>query len=459
MKKKFPIWAKGVIMLAILAMSAAIVMIYKSDSGTQAPEVTAMPKYDVYKKDKNDVSSITISSENGVMTFKNSGEEWTVNDIPSAETDAEKIESLLTSVLTVISNNEIEKNPQDLSVYGLDNPAVTVEIENKDTTVDKFIVGDKSPLSGEYFYMQVGSDTVYSIYSAKVSQMLYDAKYYQEFSRFSVNLAELNEIIIQRKSGNNIHLRVKDDLSSVASAYNIWEMTEPYDGVFNAIDQFVDDKIITPMTKLNISKVAEQTEDYGLSDPEYILTVKSVKLDENGNKTDESTQTLRISRNFDSKRFVSMDGRGNIYEIDSSSVEFMDADAFLIISKLAALRDIASTERVNIKGAGDDFVMEIEQNDDGNEFSFKINGQDEDSDNAKKIYQAIIGISADGMYDNEPLGGPEITIEFKGYNGSSDMIIELIPIDDLSYAIRRDGSVMFTVKKSSVRDMLNEIQS
>ncbi|MCH5186193.1 MAG: hypothetical protein J1F64_08725, partial [Oscillospiraceae bacterium] len=52
----------------------------------------------------------------------------------------------------------------------------------------------------------------------------------------------------------------------------------------------------------------------------------------------------------------------------------------------------------------------------------------------------------------------EIVIRFDGYNGAEDTIVEFIPIDDLSSAIRRDGKITFTVKKADVNEMLDRIK-
>ncbi|MCH5185471.1 MAG: DUF4340 domain-containing protein, partial [Oscillospiraceae bacterium] len=407
MKKKMPVWAKGIIILLIIAaLIGAIAAVNGISPGEEdnIAERTDVPRYDVYRSDSDKVSRIKISSAENTLVFKNNDGTWTLNDIDPSEVAGNKIDSLLMSVLTVISNYEIEKDPADLSIYGLDDPALTIEIENKDLSVDKFIVGDKSPVTGEYFYMRDGGDIVYSIYETKVSQMMKNEEYYREFSRFSVETGNLDEIIIQRKGKNNIHLRVKDDLSSAISVYNIWEMTEPYDGVYNAIDQFVEDKIITPMNSLNISKIAEKRDDYGLDDPEFIFTVKSVTFDDNGKKTgEETTQVLKISKNFESKRFVMIDGRDGVYEISSSSADFMNTDEFLIISKLAVLRDIADTSKVTVTRGGEEYIMDISHSDDNRNFEFKINGRDADSDESKKKYQDIISISADGLCNNEPV--------------------------------------------------------
>lgn len=459
MKKKMPVWAKGVIILVILAlMGAGIWAVYNVEpEKEETPSATDVPQYNVYRQESENVASIKVVTQNGTISLENSENGWILNDIAQTEVSKDRIEDLVTTVVTVISNYEIEKNPQDLSVYGLDNPLVRIEVVDKSGKIDKFIVGSQSPVTGEYFFMQEGGDTVYSIYEAKVTQLLKDEKYYQDFSRFSITMEELDEIIMQRKK-NTIHLQVKDDLESMTSAYNIWEITKPYDGTFNAIDQFIDDKIISSINSLDIRTVAEPREDYGLDNPEYVLTINMIKRNEDKSAGEKYSQKLIISKNFESKRFVKIDGRDTVYEINSSDVEFMEVDEFLIISKLAILKDIAKTSKVEVNDGNSKTVMEIGHVE-NNKFTFKINGEEADEEESKKKYQEIISVSADALYNGEPLlGEAEITVDFYGYDGGADMKVEFIPIDDLSYAIRRDGVIVFTVKKADVKEMAEKIK-
>jgi len=458
--KKSTVWIKVIVIMAVIAaMAAAIVVLLKTpEKEDDTPKQSDVPQYNVYKKGAEEIEEIRLKNESGEIVFKNTSDGWSIDGVDIKEVSSKSIESLVDVVGTIISNNEIEKNPSDLSVYGLDKPVITAEIYCKDGSNDKFFVGSQSPVTKEYFFMMDGIDTVYSIYEAKVTQMKKDKNYYQDFSRFSVNVEALEEIEIKRER-NTIHLKVRDDINSAALNYNVWQITQPYDDVYNAIDQFVDDKVIEPMSKLDIRTVAPEMDDYGLDSPEFTLTVKFAELDESKKKTGEYSRKLEVSKNINSKRYVRLDGYNDIYEINSADAEFMNVNEFLIISKLALLRDIANTSDVIIlKGNDEIYKMQIGHSDDNKSFTFKINGEDSDEEESKKKYQSIIGISADDIYKGEALApDADITIKFTGYNGYEDMIVEFISIDDLSYAIRKNGKINFTVKKSDVAGMIENI--
>ncbi|MCX7714205.1 MAG: DUF4340 domain-containing protein [Clostridia bacterium] len=457
MKKKAPVWRNaviiGVVLAALVGMLFWVNTLEPQKEETQTS--TETPKFTAYKIDSENVSSFIIKSKGLEIMAKNLGDgKWSLNDVSPDELDSSKVSDLVTTVTTMISNYEIAKDSFVLSEYGLENPYITIDIANKDGSSDRLLIGDKSPTTGEYFFLKQGDSTVYSIYAYKVDTMLKHVSYYQSYNRFKVQTSDINEIILKRKNKPTIHLKLKD--TTEQTSYNVWQMLEPYEGVQNAIDQFVDDKILTPIGEMTVSDPAPAGRKYGFEDPHSVLTLNVIPHNEDGSTGEPYTVVLTVGNTENGLTYVKLDDK--VYTVSESSLDFMNTDEFLVVSKLQALSDIAVTEQVKVSYSEKQSVLDITHVDE-NTFSFKINGKDADEKLSKEMYQNIIALNVDGLYKNEALGLPEVTIFYKGYGTGEDTTVEFIPINELSYALRRNGKTQFTIKKSKVEEMLQKLEN
>jgi hypothetical protein len=145
--------------------------------------------------------------------------------------------------------------------------------------------------------------------------------------------------------------------------------------------------------------------------------------------------------------------KGKAYAVTKSDVDFAYTDAFLAVSKLQALVDVQKTDKVTVTAPSVNAVIDIAH--DESEVTFKVNGAEADTKLSKQIYQSIIALNIDAVYNGEQTGDTEITIEYHGYNGGEDVKIELKPINELNYALTRNGKTYFIIKKTKVDEMLS----
>lgn len=457
MKKNVKILISVVLVIALLIVG--IVVLLKADGTTSdEPQPTATPtsRYDAYKAERDDIDSFVITCEGNKLIFKNTGEgTWSVNGIEYDSLDSSKVETLLGSVCVMMSNNEIEIGAQDLAKYGLENPYITIDMRRKDGTEDRLLIGDMSPTLGEYFFTVDGSGDIYSIYSYKVDTIQKPASYYTTFNRFSVPIDDITNIKMERRGMDNLELRVKN--ITEADGYSVaWEIVQPYKQVFNGIDQFISDKILTPIEDLTISAPADKGVDYGFDNPSAKLTLEIQPYnDQSGTRDEAYTETVIVGNSADGVTYVRY--KDNAYAVTSGDISFVYTDAFLTVSKLQALVDIQNTDKVTVTYPSGSFVMDIEHDKSNDDMTFKINGNEIDSKEAKQLYQSIISLNIDAVYNSEPMGDAEITIVFDGYDGGENVKIEFKPINELNYALERNGETYFVIKKTKLDEMLAKL--
>lgn len=442
----------GVILLLVIG----IVVLQHVNTSDETPVASQAPQYTVYSIETEDVQSVSTQSGGApLITVTRDGDRWALNG-DAEDVDQSKLASFVSTAAKVTSEHEIELNAQDLSQYGLEQPEVnselTVIVTAKDGSVQTLYIGDRSATLGEYFIRTQNSRDVYTINSYKADTLAKPISYYYQFNRFSANTADIINIVLERRGADPIELRLKNNIDN--QRYNtVWEIAQPYPEVYNAIDDAVDDMILTPLSELTIIERAPEGAAYGFDKPSAVMTITSAAYRTDG--TREAPQTIRmaVGNSENGKTYVQLDGRA--YVVPSASVAFVSTDAFLLVSKLAGLVDVLDTDALTVQSNGTEMKVDISHAD--GEQSFRVNDKAVDTENFRTVYQEIIGWQADAVYQGEPMGDVRMSFKYHGYNGTKDVVITISSINEVYDAVTRDGITRFLVKKSKIDALMKTI--
>lgn len=407
--------------------------------------------YTVYSEDADNISDIEVVCGEDTIKAVNLGRSvWTINDFSEEEIDTSKAYGIAGTVSRLSSKNKIEENPADLSVYGLDKPSITVNITKKNGDTDTLYIGDKSPTLGEYFIIKDGDNTVYTIYEFKVDTLKKPVSYYREFDRFNVNIDDITNIKIIRQD-EMIEIKLVDNIDKDTN--NVWEMVSPY--VFGANDDYIDNKILEPIDSISLNIPITDT-DGGITDKSPVLMLTIKPYDNITGKYDkEYTEALSIGSSVNGKTYVKY--KEQIYSIDTESVSFINESSFNIVSKLQALVDISRVKRVTLEYNGEAHTLDISRSE--NAYSFKADGEDADTKLSQTMYQAIISLAVDGIYNGEEMGEIVFRLTYDGNNEYDNTVVELRSINDLSCALTRNGKTEFIIKKSKINELIDVFTS
>lgn len=402
--------------------------------------------YVVYHADEQKLAKISITTENTSITAENNNGTKTINDLDASETDSSKLDFLFSATANILSQNKIEDNPADLSVYGLDNPSIIINITDSGEYDDKLLIGELSPTLGEYFIISEHDRTVYTISQSKFDTFNQGIDYYKSFDRFLVNVDDVTGITIERNN-EKIELAIADDISKTTN--DVWQMKAPYECMAN--DEFIDDTVLASIESIQLVTPLSDGETHGTDIPSATLTLTIRPYDEiTGAYSQEYTETLVIGKTDGTTTYVKYND--NIFAVNSVLLDFVNAQAFNFINKLQSMVSVDKVSSVNIKYSDTSANIDIKHGSTANDIDFSLNGANVDNKLAKKIYQAIIGLAVDGIYKDEALGETELAISYKGINSSDDTVIEFKSIDDLSCAVVKNGNAEFIIKKTNLND-------
>ncbi len=431
-----------IFLAAIAALIAGIIVVTRIDTDVTEENSPDEKSYTIITDSVSELLSVEVKSDGVNIKAVNNGGEWSI-DAARGETDPDKTLSLAAAAAELTSSHLIEENPSDIAKYGLDNPFLRVTVTRADNSADTLLIGDKSPTIGEYFLMKDGTNTVYTINDFKVTAFLQPLSYYREFDRFSVNIDDITDIKLER-SDEKIEIKIIDNIDK--NTNNVWEMTSPY--VCGANDDYIDEKLLDPISKISLRIPAEDGEDmFDASSAILTLTVKPYDS-LSGEYGEEYTEVIIIGKTEGDAAYVKY--RNEIFKTAAENVAFIKESSFNIVSKLQALVDISKVERVTLEYDGKKHAIDITRSDSGEEF--KLDGVSADSEASRKIYSEIIGIPVDGKYSGESLGDLVLRITYEGLKNEDDTIVEFRVINNLNCALTRNGETNFTLKTGKITE-------
>ncbi len=433
-----------VIIAAVIALLAVgIVVLNKVDFSKDNDTQTADTKetYTIYSAAVDDLSAVSVESQNGVIEAVKSGNNWTLKG--TDDVDGSKVYTLVSTVSSITSKNKISENVTDFSQYGLEEPSATVVINGKDGE-NTLYIGDKSPTLGEYFIRLNGDATVYTLYAYKVDTIMQPLSYYSDFNRFNINIDDVTAIKIERDN-ETIELKIAENIENTVN--NVWELVKPYQSSAN--DEYIDNNILSPLSELTFNTPVDGAR--GTDSPTAKITL-IVKPYDNGTGKygEEYTEEFAIGNIENGKANVAYNGR--VYEVNEEAVKFAEASAFNILNKLQALVDISAVKSFEVEYGNKSYKTEISKN--GDDMRFKLNGKDADAKTARQMYQAMISLAVDGEYNGETMGDAMLEIDFDGIKDEDDVEIEFKSINDLSCALVRNGRAEFTIKKNKLEEFI-----
>lgn len=438
---------KGIVIAAavIACLLAGILILNFADFSSEDGGVTSTsePEYTLFSTEVSDLFFVEVrTADSRIQADNNPDIGWVLSGLDDYDIDSSKVSTLASAVSTIISKHKIEENVTDFAKYGLEEPLIVVKMKDRKHGEVTLYIGDKSPTLGEYFIRLNNDTTVYTIYSHKVETLTQPISYYSEFNRFNINIDDITRIKIA-KSDETIELKIIDNIDK--NTNNVWEMVSPYQSGAN--DDYIDDKILAPIGEIALTAPIEATDEmFSENSPVITLTVKPYD-NTTGKYGEEYTEELVVGNSEGTSAYVKY--KGKVFAVPTEKVSFASEKSFDIVSKLQALVDISEVKSVTLEYSGNKHKLDISS--DGSKYSFKIDGKSTDAKSSQTVYQQLISLAADGVYNGEPQGETLLKIS---YEGKADTIIEFKAIDDLSGAIARNGNTDFTIRKSKISEFI-----
>ncbi len=401
------------------------------------------------------MQKIEISNEKGDYTILINGEDVKVEGYEDFEYDSEIISGVVEYCRKIYAYDIIEKDSQDLSIYGLDNPQMSATITAEDE-VHTVYVGDMMPNNNSYYISIDNENTVYAVkddylfyyeqdeykYLSKQLNLLKEAETEYMIDNFSLTregkpVFEFRAFTEEEKAFNNIA--------------NLYKITYPYTAIAKdaRIVEYLNSIVTLKCARIEATEVNDEVlKEHDLYDPYYLISY--TYFDEEYN--------IRISKPESSVSKLYVEGTDIIYAFVAQKINLLNFDIFNLINPNQFSRNISIVERIIFDIDGNEEVYNITSND--NSISgVNCNGNKIDIELFKKLYSVITTSRIDGVVEDEANEKPYITVTFKYQqsSGYKNDVISFHEINSSQYLLKINGEGEFYVSSVYVDKIIDSV--
>lgn len=486
MKNKTVKMIFAVAVLAVCCGAYVGVKTYVAQQEKQEESEEDAAATEVFAASTDDISAVKFIIDKKEVTFKKDEEDlW----IKEGETEFPVNQTTLNEAVSSISSVESDRvidvdEVDDLSEYGLDNPANTVTVTAGDDTTT-LRIGDLNDTTNQYYVNKDDDrETVYLVDAACITPFMNELYDYAEGESFPVITAENvnkvtvdgedNDYILEKEDETGYWNITEDGNSEKADSAKASTLTSALGSV--AYDKFVDynceDKSIygldKPYAEITVDYEEETAEDEAESDTD----------DENTDTTDEtSTEEAETvekqivitvgDESEDGSRYVMLNDNNQVYTISDdtltafigkTSEDFWDLTvSYLPLNDLETITVETSNEKKTINVS-----RETSENEDGEEestTSYLMDGEEADSTAFTTFYNKLITMVGQRRLTDpfESKNAPEMTVTFEPTD-TDKIEVSYYAYDTNYYAAVVDDKV-YLVNKMTVKELFEAYDS
>jgi Domain of unknown function (DUF4340) len=140
----------------------------KHPQNEQASKIAADTPPAILKLDQSAITSVQIKKRDAqalALTRAASSGEWQITQPKPLRADQPAVLGMLSALSSLNSQRVVDDNASNLKTFGLDNPALEVDLVEKDNKSQKLLLGDETLASNGVYAMLAGEPRVFTIAS------------------------------------------------------------------------------------------------------------------------------------------------------------------------------------------------------------------------------------------------------------------------------------------------------
>jgi len=252
----------------------------------------------ILKLDEHSITQLALKKKDAdpVLLTKSSSGDWQITQPEAFRADQSVVSGLASALSALNSERVIEDKVSDLQTFGLDQPALEVDLTEKDNKTQKLMLGGDTPAGGAVYAMLAGDPRLFTVASYTKTSLDKTLNDLRDKRLLPVNADKISRIEIARKNGDIEFARNKDD----------WQILKPTP---LRADRIQVGDLMRHLTnaKMDLSSADAKRESSEFAHATPVATAKV---------TDESgTQELQVRANKDIYYAKSSEGA---YKVDSA---------------------------------------------------------------------------------------------------------------------------------------------
>jgi hypothetical protein len=427
--------------------------------------------------DTDTIVSVKISKKGKTtLSLEKDDDTWKLTDDKEVPLDEDTVTDLFECLNPVSASKEIDKEEISLSDCGLEEPAMTIQVETSDGSSYQYDLGIEVPILGGYYGTSSSGDKIYCMADSLYSTFDIKAKSLMSVEELpEIDESDMKYISVDNKKGDDFEAKKVSKKERVNSSSK-WNITKPYDQPLAASTTDWS-TTLGYFTDLSFSELeeynAKDLSKYGLKNPSSVITIKYKK----------KTLVLYVGKtNSDGDYYVCRKGSSNVYTMLADTVESMtELDVFnamdtyvydVAVSEISGfdvsfgktkLKVTCDTEETS-EAASDSAVSSETSDTSLDNTTFTLNGKsvsDDDKSTLYEPYSAISELTYSGKVDSSvkaKSGDSVLTIVY--HESGQDVTVKFLPYDGTNfYIVDKDGMNYFLVDKPMVDQIIKKFKN
>lgn len=264
------------------------------------------------------ITQLTVTgSATEPWTLTQDGEHWHWSEDESFPVSNTVVSALTMRLSPLTAESSLSEGLEAWSVYGLDEPLITITAETDAGERVICLIGDTNTHTGEHYMKLDGDDTLYTVANDFVSAFDVDIYALMQFESWPVDTTHTVTDIVRTDAANTDALTLS--IGSDADGNNTYTVTAA--GVSAAANTVDANELLNVVQNLDFSACADYNADsetlavYGLDAPAYTVTVTYLE--------DDISQTAALyvgNGSADGTYYVQMEGSSAIYMVEGSTL-------------------------------------------------------------------------------------------------------------------------------------------
>lgn len=366
---------------------------------------------------------------------------WNVADSFNVKLNQGLVASVTRTAKFLYADSLVAENISDLSIYGMDNPSLTIVMTDTENNVNKISFGIQTGTKSGYYTTVNDEDDIY-IVSTDIYNSL-NGGLSSIRNKTIVNLTEevTGITINNEKSAFTIQTKTSENVN--ANDLTDWEMVTPY---LKDVNQSIFEEKIINILNFTISEFVDDNPSdyskYGLENPKYFITIN----------TASETYNVLLGNDKDAGSiYMKMADEPNVYAISKDLVEYRDYTPVYLLESYVFIRKIIATDNI-VFNVGENYVLKV------NDPDFYVNDKKVDETLFRSTFETIISPVISGEADASRVGKELCRFTFNYNTNTPAETVVYYEYGDMYAAASVNGDIDFYVKRSFVDNMINAVK-
>jgi hypothetical protein len=397
----------------------------KNTEDASAKPDTSAP---ILKLDDSAITRLEFKKKDAepVVLAKNSSANWAITEPKPLGADQGTVSSIVSTLASLGSERVVEDHASDLKPFGLEPPAIEIDVTGKDNKQQKLLIGDETPTGSAYFAKLAADPRVYTMSSYNKTSLDKGLNDLRDKRLLTIDANKISRVELTAKNHTIEFGRNKDD----------WQILKPKP---LRADNFQVAELVRKLTdaKMNLGGSSADTKD-DASAFAHGTPVAGVKISD-----PSGTQDLQVRKNRDSYYAKSSTAEG-AYKVDADLGSALDKSL-----------DDFREKKVFDLGFGD--PNKIEMHNGAKSYFFTRNGADWWGPDGKKMDAATVqdfvsklrDLTATKLLDSG-FANPTINVTVITDDGKRVEKVAFAKSGDEYLAKRENDSTIYSLKSDSV---------